>query len=502
MRKKFQIILSTSLLVLLLVGFGAFTFTAQKFIYKEIVEQVISDNQVIADQIVHIIDDLQLDSTDQEQTKDYLKQICNTIKLPNSGFLCAANPKGDVVAAPWLDKRPNVNLSSSRLRNLRSDSTFQLRTMRAMDSFQGYARLPDNNVDVVVSMPLNNSKYRILVHQDNAAIEDRARQYVRPLMLIGIAISLSLAVITFFATDRIISRYQLRIEKQNNELRNAFDEIKEKNEEIASQNEELERQRDVANDQRKEITESIEYAWHIQQAMLPSQNFISSLVKDYMIFFRPRDIVSGDFYWMNVSNGRTFVVAADCTGHGVPGAFMSMLGMTFLNEAVLDHHMTHPEAILEFLREKIIEALNQKAEKGQFSTYDGMDMALVVINNQSMHMEYAGANNGLYLVRGGELRVIKPNKMPVGIYKKQEDFARQEMQLQKDDILYLFTDGFPDQFGGARGKKFRYKPFRNLIMQRQQETMERQKQHMANTFDEWKGAEMQVDDVLVLGLKV
>lgn len=486
----------------MLTGFSIFTFVAQKFIYNEIVEQVIQDNQVIADQLVEIIDDLQLSKDNKQQQKKYLQEICNNISLPNSGFLCATNPQGDVIAAPWLEEKPNVNLSKSKLRKLRSDSTFELRTLRAVESFQGYATLPDQSTDVVVSMPLNNSDYRILVHQNNAAIEQRADQYVKPLMLIGVTVSLVLAIITYFATDRIISRYQFRIERQNQELRDAFDEIKDKNEEIAAQNDELEKQRDMANEQKREITQSIEYAQYIQRAVLPSDTFITSLVKDYMIFFRPKNIVSGDFYWFNENNGKSFITAADCTGHGVPGAFMSMLGMTFLNEAVIDSRLEHPEEILEFMRDKIIDALNQKSETGHFSTYDGMDMALMVIDHNSYQMEFAGAQNSLYMLRDGDLQVVRPNKVPVGIYKMHETFTRHDFQLQPGDKLYIFSDGFPDQFGGEKGKKFRYKAFRRLIQDIHGKPFAEQHRLIANTFDEWKGPHEQVDDVLVLGIEV
>ena len=486
----------------MITGFGIFTFVARKYIYNEIVKQVIKDNQVIANQIVDIIKDLQLKGKDQEQTKQHLKKICNDVQLPNSGFLCAINRSGDVIAAPWLDERPNVNLSNSELRKLNSDSTFKLRTMRAVESFKGYATLPDNHTDVVVSLPLQDSGFRILVHQNNAAIEKRAQSYVGPLMLIGGAVSLILAIVTYFATDRIISRYQFRIEVQNNELRDAYTEIKEKNEEIAAQRDELQKQRDVAQQRKKEITQSIEYAWHIQNAMLPSRQFIADMVQDYMIFLKPKDIVSGDFYWFNRQGDRQFIVAADCTGHGVPGAFMSMLGMTFLNEAVVSDGLIHPDDILGFMREKIISALNQQKKDGENFTYDGIDMALITIDPKTMHLEFAGAQNPLYLIRNKELSIIKPDRIPVGIHKTHESFSRQSLQLQHGDNLYMFSDGFPDQFGGENGKKFRYKAFRQLILDIHQKEFDSQQAAISQAFEKWKGQYEQVDDVLVLGLKV
>ena len=256
-----------------------------------------------------------------------------------------------------------------------------------------------------------------------------------------------------------------------------------------------------------DITESkraIKYAQHIQRAVLPSHEYISSIITDHTIFFRPRDMVSGDFYWFVEAKGKTFITAADCTGHGVPGAFMSMLGMTFINEAVVDTGLIHPEEILEFMREKIIDVLNQKEEreKGRFRMDDGIDMALSVIEHNSMKMEFAGAKNPLYLVRNNGLQIIRPNRIPVGIHKTHEPFTRQEITLQKDDRIYVFTDGFPDQFGGKRGKKFKYKAFRKLILDIHKRPFKEQKDMLARTFDQWKGNYEQVDDVLVLGFKV
>ncbi|HOS83566.1 MAG TPA: YfiR/HmsC family protein [Bacteroidales bacterium] len=267
-----------------------------------------------------------------------------------------------------------------------------------------------------------------------------------------------------------------------------------KNEEIKKQNEQIAWQN-------KEITDSIVYARRIQHAILPPQEIISQTISEHFILFKPRDIVSGDYYWMTQIQNKIIITAADCTGHGVPGAFMSLLGITFLHEIVHEKQITQSDMILHELREKIIESLNQSGRTEDYK--DGMDMALCVIHKDSMTLDYSGAYNPLYIVRNGELLEIKADKMPVGLSEKaHEQFSITSHALQSGDSLYMFSDGYVDQFGGPQNRKFMSKQFKELICSIQHESMESQKEILDRTIETWRGNTKQIDDIIVIGLKM
>jgi serine phosphatase RsbU (regulator of sigma subunit) len=266
---------------------------------------------------------------------------------------------------------------------------------------------------------------------------------------------------------------------------------------------------------------SIEYARKIQSSTLPDLSSLNTSISEFFVFFRPRDIVSGDFFWTARVENSTVLTVSDCTGHGVPGAFMSMLGMTLLKEIVQKEFISHPGVILRKLRRGIISALGQKGISGE--QRDGMDMALVTINHDTRTIQYAGAYNPLYLVRKKEsgepdgvtaglfeeeyqngycLYEIQADKMPIAHYVHMEKFATHELGIREGDILYLFTDGYADQFGGPMGKKFKYKPFKRLILKNAHLPMEEQRQILSDTLDEWMGNIAQVDDICVMGLRM
>ncbi|RLD55788.1 MAG: hypothetical protein DRJ01_16165 [Bacteroidetes bacterium] len=221
-----------------------------------------------------------------------------------------------------------------------------------------------------------------------------------------------------------------------------------------------------------EISESINYATRLQQTILPDKKLLNKYFSDNFILFKPKDKVSGDFYWWTHVKKHTIITAADCTGHGVPGAFMSMLGVSFLREVVQKKQITNSGEILNKLRTEVIKALKQKGELGEQK--DGMDIAIISINHENNIVQFSGANNPLYILTNRELTdfkplegfenfyEIKPDKMPIAIYEKMDNFTTHEIQLEKGDILYMFSDGYADQFGGPKGKKFKYKPFKRL----------------------------------------
>lgn len=286
---------------------------------------------------------------------------------------------------------------------------------------------------------------------------------------------------------------------------------------------EIEQQRDIVISQKNEIekinteiTDSIRYAKYIQSSILPKQDQLESFLGDHFILYKPKDIVSGDFYWTSDTDDKVIIAAADCTGHGVPGAFMSMLGTTLLNEIINKEHITHPGAILNRLRKEVIASLKQKGQRGEQK--DGMDISLCTLDPENMKLQFAGANNPLYMIRKtdlekvGELRCesagddslyeIKGDLMPIGIYDRMENFTVHEIDIFKDDLIYLFSDGFPDQFGGKDRKKFGYKQFREQLLKGSAATMAEQKIMLEKTLNEWMGNYSQIDDILVIGFRI
>lgn len=293
---------------------------------------------------------------------------------------------------------------------------------------------------------------------------------------------------------RISKKQKLIIEFQKTEV--------DKQRELADQRRELaEEQKLIIQNKQKEILDSIHYASRIQQAMLTSNEYISSHFEasDYFIYYQPKDIVSGDFYWAVEQNGKFYLVTADCTGHGVPGAFMSLLNISFLNENVVERKLGSPAQILNEQRKEIIKALNPN---GIENSKDGMDCVLCEFDFSSMKLNFAAANNPLWLVRDHSVTEYKGDKMPVGMHEEFHDFSLHYIDLQKDDIIYTFTDGYADQFGGENGKKFKYKQLQEILLKIHHFPMEEQKYHLAKTFIDWKGENEQVDDILIIGVRI
>jgi serine phosphatase RsbU (regulator of sigma subunit) len=260
-------------------------------------------------------------------------------------------------------------------------------------------------------------------------------------------------------------------------------------------------QKEIIEEKNLSITDSIEYASRIQNAVLPPLDFLSEWGMDNFIMFRPKDIVSGDFYWGAKADHHLCFAAADCTGHGVPGAFMSMLGTAYLNEIISLERFSTAADILDRLRSEIITSLKQRGIEGE--TQDGMDISLCIYDLEKKIIHFSGANNPLYLLRNGKLERIDADKMPIGIHRSlDKSFTNNIIRPEPGDIIYIFSDGYADQFGGRYGKKFKYKAFRDMLLEIHNQPMERQKSILEEKFDSWKGDNEQVDDVLVIGVKV
>jgi PAS domain S-box-containing protein len=259
---------------------------------------------------------------------------------------------------------------------------------------------------------------------------------------------------------------------------------------------------EILRKKNKDITDSIEYGSKIQNAVLVPKEVIAKKLKDFFILFRPKDIVSGDFYFYSETTKGIVIAACDCTGHGVSAGFMSMIGNAFLHEIVTAKGITNPAEILSQLRKMIIESLNQNV--GISEANDGIDIALLYFDNENNCVEYAGAFNSLYFIRNNELQEYKADLFPVGISfsEKQKVFRSTKIELQKGDTFYIFSDGYADQFGGPKERKFMKKPMQELLLSIQQEKMETQEKIMLEKFLEWKGELDQLDDVLVIGIRV
>ncbi len=246
---------------------------------------------------------------------------------------------------------------------------------------------------------------------------------------------------------------------------------------------------------------SLRYAGIIQKALMPDPGYLKGLFKDYFILFMPRDIVSGDFYYVFSNRSYIFVAAGDCTGHGVPGALLSIMGISFLNEILQCRTDHKANRVLNLMREKVMKALHQTGEKTE--TKDSIDIGFCIIDRTSGSMQYSGANRPLMRVRDGQVTEFKPDKMTIGVAPlREQPFANQVLDIQPGDSFYLFSDGYSDQFGGPYDKKFKHKRLRNLLADISARPMESQRSMLMDEFNQWRGVTQQVDDVLVFGFKL
>lgn len=300
--------------------------------------------------------------------------------------------------------------------------------------------------------------------------------------------------------EGIVEERTAEIKKQKEDIEAIAEYLKVANNEINEQNEQLGKQKRVIEEKNKHITDSIEYASRIQMALLPPQSIIEKHLPDHFILFKPRDIVSGDFYWFKQIGHYTLYATADCTGHGVPGAFMSMLGIAFLNELVTENEKHTAGEILNNLRNKVKKSLRQTGEEGH--SKDGMDITLCIIDNKNKIAEYAGAYNPLYIYRNDELIEIKATRNPIGIYIKEKPFESNQLELQKGDMLYTFSDGFVDQFGGEENSKFKTKNFKKLLLEIYKRPLEEQKTILNETIENWRGDYEQTDDIIIFGVRI
>lgn len=279
---------------------------------------------------------------------------------------------------------------------------------------------------------------------------------------------------------------------------------------IEQQKKKIEQQKAHIEKQNKNLKDSIKYASKIQSALLPSRSKMERLLENHFLYFEPRDIVSGDFYWIDELDGKTIIAVADCTGHGVPGAFVSVLGISFLNDIIqrteIDKTDLSPAMILDRLRKKMRGALTKSETEEK--TYDGMDIAVCIIDKKNKVLEFSGAVHPIIIVRSGEkkgktIERIRTDVQSISmISSKAHSYNTQTVKIAKSDMIYMFSDGYIDQFGGNAGKKFMTKNFKELLLKIANEPLDKQREMLEKRINRWKGDFKQVDDMLVLGFRV
>ncbi len=356
-------------------------------------------------------------------------------------------------------------------------------------------------------------------HEKELALEHEAKekQKIMTYAAVGGIVLTVLFLLFVFHRLNITRKQKQTIEEQKILVDEANEELNQTNEEILAQRDQIEYQKDIIEAKHTQVQDSIKYALKIQQAILPKEDHVNKALPEHFILFKPRDIVSGDFYWSDVKGEHLFIAAADCTGHGVPGAFMSMLGLSFLNQINRTSKDLSPGEMLDQLKISIIRELKQEGKEKEAK--DGMDISLVKLNLNTLELEYAGAYNPLYVINKNRSELcenavpfrnssigweVKATKRPIGIAYGRKDipFQNHKIQLQKGDFLCIFTDGYADQFGGNNDSKFTYGKFKELLVNHYESPVLSIKELLAEEFSKWKGTETQTDDVCVIGVKL
>ena len=490
-----------------------------KYMQQKYIEIQLDVNKRQAENIAKILENQLQTGSSKETVLNNLQSIVTGTDT-EKGFLCMFD-KSDAALVCHPDKKMVGMKLPEQMQFENNQNGIFSKTVDIIASGKGTGGLfhTKNKTEVTYMIPVKGTDWMLSVHENIAMIKAEILRQ-RNLFFIGfLIISLITAIIATFMARLIGRQYEKTIEKQNKELESVNlelqvlnSELNQQKEEITAQRDEIEKQKTFVEKQKdniearnRDINASIQYASRIQEALLPPKEIISDLLVKHFIFYKPRDIVSGDFYWFKKIEDTFVFAVADCTGHGVPGAFMSMLGIAFLNEIVSDD--THNPAtcsanlILNDLRNKVVTSLRQSIDND--TTRDGMDIALVMINTKTYELQFAGAYNPLYILRNKELAEVKGDRMPVGIHSKKDgSFKNNPGKLKKGDRLYMFSDGFADQSGGIKGRKYLKKRFREFITENSDKPMKIQKEIIESEFNKWKGEREQIDDVLVVGFEL
>ncbi len=323
-----------------------------------------------------------------------------------------------------------------------------------------------------------NSKEREVIFMSDAEkkiLVQKQEDEKKRLGIIVISVVFVLILVSIFS---IVILRSLRENKKNHEI--------------------IVKQKQLVEEKQKEVLDSILYAKRLQDAILPTGHYWEEQLAESFIMYKPKDIVAGDFYWMEKINDLVLFAVGDCTGHGVPGAMVSVVCSNALNRTILEFKITDPGKILDKTRELVISTF----EKSDKEVKDGMDISLCCLNTKTNELQWAGANNALWYVKDNELKTIKANKQPIGKFENHKPFSTHTLQLGKNDMLFLISDGFADQFGGPKGKKFKYKQLTGILLANKDKTVVEQKTILHDAFENWKGDQEQVDDVCLIGVRI
>jgi len=382
--------------------------------------------------------------------------------------------------AKWTSELSEALAGLSKIYRLKADYK------KALDYYTEHKVIKDSMNNAEVGKKLSSLEYNYQIEQDKKITElenEKTRlkheEEVNRQRIIIWSISIFLLVVF------VLSIFIYKAYKQ----KEAANKI------ISSQKSEMEKQKNIVEEKQKEILDSINYAKRIQYALLAHSDFLQTALPQHFILFKPKDIVSGDFYWAIEHNHSIYVAVCDCTGHGVPGAFMSVLNIGFLNEAIKEKNITQPNEIFNYVRKKLIENLSQEEQK------DGMDGVLICIDKQTKKISYSAANNAPVFISNHTLQELDKDKMPVGKGIIEKPFTLYSFNYKEGDMLYIYTDGYADQFGGPKGKKFKYRQLNDLLLNLHSQTASQQKNELEQTIATWKGELEQVDDLCIVGIK-
>lgn len=371
----------------------------------------------------------------------------------------------------------------------------------AFENFKKYTSLKDTILNIENTRTISKLQTLYETEKQRSRIEFLEKERAQKELANKRKTIFILVLFIAFASLAVLALTLLRannIKKRNNQI------LKEQASVITEKNKELNNRKLELEQTNIKISDSLQYAQKIQQALLPQKSMMNLLFEDYFIFYNPLSAVSGDFYWAGEVADKTILAVTDCTGHGVPGAMMSMLGNSYLSETLRKPYVLHASQVLNEMRDMVVAALHQQGVPGE--SKDGMEMSLVVFDKQTNVLEFAGANLSIYIARNQEdnsfeMIELKGDRMPIGYYRKMNDFTDHTIKLNPKDTVYLFTDGYMDQFGGEKGQRFRSRPFKELIAKNVKKTMQEQLDVLQTTFYEWKQDQEQIDDVLVMGVK-
>ncbi|MCX6253679.1 MAG: SpoIIE family protein phosphatase [Bacteroidia bacterium] len=416
---------------------------------------------------------------------------------------CATLGFGSAIKNGFKEYERNAAYRLARLYQVsgKYDSAYHFQSLyiNANDSIKS-----DENIQKMADL---RTEFEVAKKQAEVEVLQK-KKLIQRIVILGLAIILLLAMGLIMLYNYSLKRSKMltaALDERRILLEKQSIELLEQNDKIIKANEELKQLYEITNSQKEEIISSIKYAQRIQTAILPPETYITELINENFIFYKPKEIVSGDFYWIKQVKHYIILVCADCTGHGVPGAFMSMLGISYLNEIVQRREITQANQILNELRKQIKHSLRQSGEKDE--SRDGIDIALCVIDSKKNIIQYSGAYNPLYIINNinGEavLKEIKGDSMPVGVhFSSDKPFTNHEIKLEIGDTIYIFSDGFVDQIGGNDNTKFRSMNFKKLLLDIYERPMYEQKEILEQTLKDWMGMQPQRDDILIIGARV